>query len=109
MPFVQYSFYTRLQTLFATETFAMGLNMPARTVLFTSARKFDGKDYRQVIMTLVLPVLQQLYRHDVVIELNFRQQFFDYFDGVSQLFGWLIVYSICDSLFESDLQLVDIG
>ncbi len=26
----------------------MGLNMPARTVLFTSARKFDGKDFRLV-------------------------------------------------------------
>lgn len=24
----------------------MGLNMPARTVLFTSARKFDGKNHR---------------------------------------------------------------
>ena len=37
-----------LQALFATETFAMGLNMPARTVLFTTARKFDGKDFRWV-------------------------------------------------------------
>ncbi|VDN02519.1 unnamed protein product [Thelazia callipaeda] len=37
-----------IKTLFATETFAMGLNMPARTVLFTSARKFDGKDYRWI-------------------------------------------------------------
>uniref|UniRef100_A0A1I7XBM8 Helicase ATP-binding domain-containing protein n=1 Tax=Heterorhabditis bacteriophora TaxID=37862 RepID=A0A1I7XBM8_HETBA len=37
-----------LKTLFATETFSMGLNMPARTVLFTSARKFDGKDYRWI-------------------------------------------------------------
>uniref|UniRef100_A0A9J2P7F8 Superkiller viralicidic activity 2-like 2 n=1 Tax=Ascaris lumbricoides TaxID=6252 RepID=A0A9J2P7F8_ASCLU len=37
-----------ITTLFATETFAMGLNMPARTVLFTSARKFDGKDYRWI-------------------------------------------------------------
>ncbi|KAJ8305287.1 hypothetical protein KUTeg_015832 [Tegillarca granosa] len=37
-----------LKALFATETFAMGLNMPARTVLFTSARKFDGKDFRFV-------------------------------------------------------------
>lgn len=37
-----------LKALFATETFAMGLNMPARTVLFTSARKFDGKDFRWV-------------------------------------------------------------
>ena len=37
-----------LQALFATETFSMGLNMPARTVLFTAARKFDGKDFRWV-------------------------------------------------------------
>jgi superfamily II RNA helicase len=37
-----------VQALFATETFAMGLNMPARTVLFTAARKFDGKDFRWV-------------------------------------------------------------
>lgn len=37
-----------IKALFATETFAMGLNMPARTVLFTSARKFDGKDMRWI-------------------------------------------------------------
>ncbi|KHJ91159.1 DEAD/DEAH box helicase [Oesophagostomum dentatum] len=36
------------KTLFATETFSMGLNMPARTVLFTSARKFDGADNRWI-------------------------------------------------------------
>lgn len=35
-----------LKALFATETFAMGLNMPARTVVFTSSRKFDGKNFR---------------------------------------------------------------
>lgn len=35
-----------LKILFATETFAMGLNMPARTVLFTSARKYDGRENR---------------------------------------------------------------
>lgn len=37
-----------LKALFATETFAMGLNMPARTVVFTSSRKFDGKSFREV-------------------------------------------------------------
>ncbi|XP_053677415.1 exosome RNA helicase MTR4 [Anopheles nili] len=37
-----------IKALFATETFAMGLNMPARTVLFTGPRKFDGKSFRWV-------------------------------------------------------------
>ncbi len=31
-----------VKLLFATETFAMGLNMPARTVLFAELSKFDG-------------------------------------------------------------------
>ena len=35
-----------VKLLFATETFAMGLNMPARTVLFAELSKFDGKDFR---------------------------------------------------------------
>eukprot|EP00124_Ichthyophonus_hoferi_P004650 Ihof_evm3s539 gene=Ihof_evmTU3s539 len=37
-----------IKVLFATETFAMGLNMPARTVVFTGVRKFDGKEMRWV-------------------------------------------------------------
>ena len=37
-----------IKALFATETFAMGLNMPARTVVFTNAQKFDGKDMRWI-------------------------------------------------------------
>jgi ATP-dependent RNA helicase DOB1 len=32
--------------LFATETFSIGLNMPAKTVVFTSVRKFDGTGQR---------------------------------------------------------------
>lgn len=35
-----------IKLLFATETFSIGLNMPARTVVFTNARKFDGQDFR---------------------------------------------------------------
>ena len=37
-----------VKVLFATETFSMGLNMPARTVVFTSVRKFDGATFRNV-------------------------------------------------------------
>lgn len=37
-----------IKVLFATETFAMGINMPAKTVVFTASRKFDGTDFRWV-------------------------------------------------------------
>jgi ATP-dependent RNA helicase DOB1 len=37
-----------LKVLFATETFSIGLNMPAKTVVFTAVRKFDGKDFRNL-------------------------------------------------------------
>ena len=36
------------QVLFATETFAMGVNMPARTVVFDSIRKHDGTGFREL-------------------------------------------------------------
>ena len=35
-----------LKVLFATETLAMGLNLPARTVVFSAAHKFDGRARR---------------------------------------------------------------
>lgn len=37
-----------IKVLFATETFSIGLNMPAKTVVFTSVRKFDGTTQRWV-------------------------------------------------------------
>ncbi|XP_022752665.1 DExH-box ATP-dependent RNA helicase DExH11 isoform X1 [Durio zibethinus] len=38
-----------IKVLFSTETFAMGVNAPARTVVFDTLRKFDGKEFRQVL------------------------------------------------------------
>ena len=38
-----------VQFLFATETFAVGLNMPTKTVLFTSLKKFDGHGHRYLL------------------------------------------------------------
>lgn len=38
-----------LKVLFATETFAMGVNAPAKTVIFQSLRKHDGKEFRQLL------------------------------------------------------------
>ena len=35
-----------VRLLFATETFSMGVNMPARAVVFTSLRKWDGEAHR---------------------------------------------------------------
>lgn len=37
-----------VKVLFATETFAMGVNMPARTVVFDSHRKYDGLEVRNL-------------------------------------------------------------
>jgi ATP-dependent RNA helicase DOB1 len=37
-----------IKVLFATETFSIGLNMPAKTVVFNNVRKFDGKDFRNL-------------------------------------------------------------
>ncbi|EKM53323.1 uncharacterized protein PHACADRAFT_259600 [Phanerochaete carnosa HHB-10118-sp] len=37
-----------IKILFATETFSIGLNMPAKTVVFTAARKFDGREFRNL-------------------------------------------------------------
>lgn len=37
-----------VKILFATETFAMGVNFPARTVLFNGIRKHDGTQFRDL-------------------------------------------------------------
>ena len=37
-----------IKVLFATETFSIGLNMPAKTVVFTNVRKYDGVSQRWI-------------------------------------------------------------
>ena len=37
-----------IKVLFATETFAMGVNMPARCVVFNAIRKHDGMQFREL-------------------------------------------------------------
>ncbi|GAA6054578.1 hypothetical protein NBRC10513_003468 [Rhodotorula toruloides] len=38
-----------VKVLFATETFAMGVNMPAKCVVFSSIRKHDGRNFRELL------------------------------------------------------------
>lgn len=38
-----------VKVLFATETFAMGVNMPARCVVFSGIRKHDGRNFRDLL------------------------------------------------------------
>ncbi|OXU24095.1 hypothetical protein TSAR_004469 [Trichomalopsis sarcophagae] len=40
-----------VKVLFATETFAMGVNMPAKTVVFDSWEKYDGNSCRNLLPT----------------------------------------------------------
>jgi len=40
---------TLVKVLFATETFAMGLNLPTRTVVFSGFRKHDGRAFRDLV------------------------------------------------------------
>lgn len=40
---------TLVKVLFATETFAMGLNLPTRTVVFGNLRKHDGTNFRNLL------------------------------------------------------------
>lgn len=37
-----------IKLLFATETFAVGINMPTRSVIFTSLVKYDGSNFRYI-------------------------------------------------------------
>jgi antiviral helicase SKI2 len=46
-----------VKLLFATETFAMGINMPARTVVFDNIRKHDGINFRTLLPAEYIQVI----------------------------------------------------
>nr|CAD2208541.1 unnamed protein product [Meloidogyne enterolobii] len=50
-----------VKILFATETFAMGVNMPARSVVFDSIEKHDGKEKRILNSTEYVQVVENFY------------------------------------------------
>ena len=43
-----------IKMLFATETFAVGINMPTKTVLFSGLTKFNGSVMRYLNLTNIL-------------------------------------------------------
>ena len=63
-----------IKCLFATETFSIGINMPAKTVVFTKTKKFDGKvtfisEYERIRIVSQLLIL---VHHDFLLSpLNF--------------------------------------
>ncbi|MFB6262000.1 MAG: DEAD/DEAH box helicase, partial [Bradymonadaceae bacterium] len=69
-----------LNVVYCTSTFALGINMPARTVVFDSLTKFDGTDFRPLTVREFMQMGGRAGRRgidpegDVVI----RQDFDDY-------------------------------
>ena len=49
-----------IKCLFATETFSIGINMPAKTVVFTKTKKFDGKVHL-LIMRIFLDIYNSFF------------------------------------------------
>jgi ATP-dependent RNA helicase DOB1 len=45
----------------AAETFSMGLNMPAKTCVFTNVRKWDGENFRWVSSGEYIQVSKETY------------------------------------------------
>jgi hypothetical protein len=51
-----------VKVLFATETFAMGVNAPARCVVFSMIRKHDGRNFRELLPGLCILIIEILLR-----------------------------------------------
>lgn len=54
--------------LFATETFAMGVNMPAKCVVFSGLRKHDGRAFRDLLPGEYTQMSGRAGRRGLVVE-----------------------------------------
>ncbi len=69
-----------IRVLYTTETFAVGINMPAKTVCFNSLRKFDGQNFRNLNSKEYFQIAGRAGRRGIdpvgyVVSMIFRPQF----------------------------------
>ena len=76
-----------IRVLFATETFALGVNMPARTVVLARITKWDGEAHRQITAREFQQMAGRAGRRgkDVLGHVVIVSDPFMSFDGVAQL------------------------
>jgi len=70
----------KIKVLYTTETFAVGINMPAKTVCFSSLRKYDGREFRMLNTKEYFQIAGRAGRRGIdkigyVISLIFRPKF----------------------------------
>lgn len=103
-----------IQMLYCTSTFAMGINMPARTVIFDSLTKFNGTEFVPLRIREFMQMAGRSGRRgiDPVGTVVVRQDF-KYFDEVRELLHRLLtdesepVESSFNLSFHSVVNLVD--
>ena len=69
-----------IKVLYATETFAVGINMPAKTVCFNALRKYDGRSFRNLYTKEYFQIAGRAGRRGIdtigyVVSLIFRPKF----------------------------------
>jgi ATP-dependent RNA helicase DOB1 len=87
-----------IKCLFATETFSMGINMPAKTVVFTNTRKYDGKDFRWITAGEYIQMSGRAGRRGLDTR-GIVIQMLD--EKMEPLVCKIILYGECDKLFST--------
>lgn len=69
-----------IKVLYTTETFAVGINMPAKTVCFNDLRKYDGRSFRQLNTKEYFQIAGRAGRRGIdpeglVVSMVYRQHF----------------------------------